>query len=288
MCRRGIGTGGASPAGAGGLTRYTYDGNHHILTITDPRNITFLSNEYDGNGRVTRQTQSDGGVWQFAYELTGVLVTKTTLTDPRGNPTTYRFDARGNTLAQTDALGQTTSFEYAIGPNLLLSTTDRLGRVTRYEYDALGNVTRIIDAAGNPQIFTYEPTFNRVTSITDPLNNVTSFEYDPQGNLTAVIDPLNNRTTLGYDGSGQVTSTIDSLNNTTTFIYDSVGNLATIADPLGNTTLRAYDGVSRLVQQLIREGCQPASSTMRSTGPRRSWTPWAGPRSSPAMATATC
>ncbi len=39
------------PDPAGGVTRYTYDGNHRVLTITDPRNITCLTNTYDASGR---------------------------------------------------------------------------------------------------------------------------------------------------------------------------------------------------------------------------------------------
>src|SRR5206468_1884104 len=115
----------------------------------------------------TRQTQADGGVWQFAYELNGVTVTGTTVTDPRGNPTRYRFDSRGNTLSQTDALGQTTMFEYTPGTNLLTATTDPLGRTTRFAYDAQGNVTATTDPAGTQRGFTYDPTFNKVTSVTN-------------------------------------------------------------------------------------------------------------------------
>jgi RHS repeat-associated protein len=239
---------------AGGITRYTYDGSHRILTITDPRNITFLTNQYDGTGRVSRQTQADGGVWQLAYTLNGVLVTQTKLTDPRGNATTYRFDARGNTLSRTDALGQTTSFDYASGSSLLLSTTDSLGRATRLAYDAQGNLTQITDPAGNVRTLTYEPTFNRVTSITEPLGTVTQFGYDPPGNLTRVTDPLGAQTTLAYNSSGQPTSATDPLGNITIFTYDAVGSLASLADPLGNTTRRTYDVVSRLLSQTDARG----------------------------------
>jgi len=143
---------------AGGVTRYTYDPSHRILTITDPRGILFLTNEYDTNGRVSRQTQADGGVFTFAYTVAGSAVTQTVVTNPRGSATTYRFTTAGFPLAQTDALGQPTSFEYAPGSNLLLSTTDPLGRATRFTYDANGNVTAITDPGGNVRTFTYEPT----------------------------------------------------------------------------------------------------------------------------------
>jgi YD repeat-containing protein len=37
---------------ASGATEYTYDGSHRMLTIEDARGITYLTNAYDGNGRV--------------------------------------------------------------------------------------------------------------------------------------------------------------------------------------------------------------------------------------------
>jgi RHS repeat-associated protein len=238
----------------GGVTSYTYDANHQLLTITDPRGITFLRNEYDSAGRVSRQIQADGGVWSFAYTLTSGVITETRLTDPRGHGTTYRFNTRGYLVAQTDALGQTGSFERAVGTNLLLSTTDTLGRTVHFSYDAGGNVTAITDPQGNVRTFTYEPSFNRLTSITDPLGQVTRFEYDGVGNLTAVIDPLQQRTTITYNAVGQPTRTTDPLGNATQFAYDASGNLTTISDPLGNASTRTYDVVSRLLTQTDPRG----------------------------------
>jgi YD repeat-containing protein len=137
------------------------------LTITDPRGITFLTNEYDSAGRVIRQTQADSGIWTFAYTTTGSFISQTVVTDPRGNPTTYRFNSSGYPIQQTDALGQSTTFERQPGTNLLLSTTDPLGRVTQFTYDANGNITAVTDPLGNTRTFTYDPTFNKVTSITN-------------------------------------------------------------------------------------------------------------------------
>src|SRR2546422_8178658 len=88
-------------------THYNYDGtSQRIARITDPRNITYLTNEYDAQGRVIRQTQADSGVFTFAYAVVGPTLTQTTVTDPRGNATIHRFNDQGFPLSTTDALGQ--------------------------------------------------------------------------------------------------------------------------------------------------------------------------------------
>ena len=239
---------------AGGTTRYTYDSAHKMLTVTDGRGITFLTNEYDFDGRVMRQTQADGGVWKFDYTSSGSFISQTSVTDPRGNATTYRFNAAGYQVSETNALGQTTIFERQAGTNLMSSFTDGLKRVTRSEYDAAGNVTRITDPANNVRTFTYDPTYNKVATITDPLGQVSRFEYDGLGNLTGAFDPLGNRTTVAYNRFGQPITVADPLGNVSTFAYDSVSNLTAVTDPLGNTSQLTYDGTSRLTSQTNPRG----------------------------------
>jgi RHS repeat-associated protein len=233
---------------AGGLTRYTYTASGGVLSITDPRGTTFLSHEYDAQGRVARQTQADGGVWAFAYEGPAGRHTRAIVTDPRGHASVYRMDNRGFAHEIIDPFGQPTRFERD-ARGQVTAIADPLGRVTRFEYDGAGNVTRLTDPAGHVRTFAYEPTFNRITAITDPLSQTTSFEYDGTGNLTASVDPLGARTTIAYNAFGQPTSVTDSLGNSTTFGYDGVGNLTTITDPLGNTITRTYDAASRLLSQ---------------------------------------
>ncbi|MBI3774912.1 MAG: RHS repeat protein [Gammaproteobacteria bacterium] len=70
---------------AGGITEYTYDTANRMLTVKNPRGIIEVTNEYDVNGRVSKQTHGDGGVYLFAYTLNGGNgITQTTVTDPLG------------------------------------------------------------------------------------------------------------------------------------------------------------------------------------------------------------
>jgi RHS repeat-associated protein len=233
----------------GGVTRYTYDVAGRILTITDPRGITYLRHDYDARGRIVRQTQVDEGTWTFAYEGPVGAHTRVTVTNPRGFSTTYELDNRGFLTAVRDALGQTTRYERD-GRGQILAVTDPLNRVKRYEYDPAGNVTSATRLAGTPNAvttsYTYEPTFSQVTSVTDPLNHTTSFGYDAQGRLTSVTDPLNHQIAVTMNAAGQVTAVTDPLTQTTSFGYDA-GDLATISDPLGNRTTRVFDPTGRLL-----------------------------------------
>ncbi|HEX6291760.1 MAG TPA: RHS repeat-associated core domain-containing protein [Herpetosiphonaceae bacterium] len=247
---------------AGGVTEYTYDASHRMLTIKDARGITFLTNEYDTNGRVRKQTQADASTYLFAYTLdTNGKVTRTDVTDPRGNVRRVTFNASGHTLTDTYAVGtpqqQTITYEREAGTNLLLSMIDQAGRKTAYTYDAMGNmtsVTRLADTANAVTTrLTYDSRFNRVASITDPLGHASTFTYDTRGNLAAITDPLGRRATLTYNGAGQVVAVTNPLNQTIRFTYEG-GDLASAIDPLGRSTGRFTDSIGRLVSQTNARG----------------------------------
>lgn len=55
------------------------------------------------------------------------IVTATVLVDPRGKPTTYRFNGQGYLIQVTDALGHVSTYEREEGTNLLESVGIRDG-----------------------------------------------------------------------------------------------------------------------------------------------------------------
>lgn len=238
-----------------GLTEYTYDTSHRMLTIKDPRNNTYVINEYDANGRVQKQTQADLTTFLFTYTVdANGEVTQTDVTDPRGHIHRAVFNSSGYTTTETYALNtpeqQTTTYERQAGTNFLLSVTDPFGHKTAYEYDTAGNLTEVAENADTPAekkyTYTYDLVFNQVATVSDPLNHGMSFAYDVKGNLTSLTDPLNHQTTYTYTSTGQLASVTDALNHTSTFNYDG-GILASMTDPIGRTTSWFADAAGRKI-----------------------------------------
>jgi RHS repeat-associated protein len=240
---------------AGGVTQSTWDAinTDRLLTITDARGITSLTNEYDAAGRVARQTFADGTSYQFAYTLdvNGKII-QTDVTNPRGYVRRLTFNADGyaltDTRAQGTALAQTMTYTRDTA-NRVTAAVDALSRRTEYTYDAQGNVLTVTRLAGTADAvttaFTYEPTFNQVATVTDPLSHTTTFGYDAQGNLTSLTNPLGQQTTLTYNTAGQPL-TVTTPAGTTSFAYD-LGELVSTTDPTGRTASRATDSVGRVI-----------------------------------------
>lgn len=83
----------------GGVTTYAWDSSNRIQSITDARGITFITNTYDANDRLTNQILADGSSYQFTYVLDGNgNVTETDVTNPRGYVRKVTFNADGYVL----------------------------------------------------------------------------------------------------------------------------------------------------------------------------------------------
>ena len=267
----------------GGVTQYAYDPNNQLMTITDPRNITYLTNYFDGNGRVIEQDQADGGIFHIAYTVdANGNITQADVTNPRGFVDRSVFDTSGyhsggNLTSHIRAVGrpeqQTTTYQYDAAATLMLSSTDPLGRQTTFTYDSsgCGNVTGITRLAGTGNAVTtniaYQTpaggspcttVFNQVTAVTDPLGHSTTFGYDGAGkNVTSVTDALQHAVTVAPNSDGQPGS-VTTFAGTVQFGYGTTqaqlglpGDLVSITvDPanLNLTARRTLDLAGRIVR----------------------------------------
>jgi RHS repeat-associated protein len=246
-----------------GTTKYTYDTSNRMLTVEDPRGIVYVTNQYDANSRVIKQTMADdtpgdpndNPTHQYSYVLDGSgKVTQSDYTDQRGIVRRTTFNASGYVTAVTYGLGTpeqaTITYERQAGTNMLASVTDARGRRTTYVYDTTGNMLSVTQLQGTADAITttfeYEPQFNNMTRITDPLGRRLSYSYDSLGNLTTVTDRQGRRVSMTYNSAGQVITLTDQLQRTFQFTYEN-GDLVTAIDPLGRIVTRFTDGAGRLL-----------------------------------------
>ncbi|TAK07103.1 MAG: hypothetical protein EPO39_07280 [Candidatus Manganitrophaceae bacterium] len=232
----------------GGVTHYQYDERHRVVEITDARGIPYLTNVYNEQDRVIRQTNADGGVYQYLYfgpDGRAILEVPGTTFLSSGSP------CQGQTVvlaAGEPAPGAANCLIRVVQPGpagYLVSQTiviDPEGNPTSYRFSAAGYPMEITDAAGRVTRFERAQGTNLLTSVTDPAGRVTEYTYDAAGNVATIKDPAGKTTSFTYEPAFNRLATLtDPLNHPTTFAYDPQGNLLTVTDPMNKTTTMTYN-----------------------------------------------
>ena len=161
----------------------------------------------------------------------------------------YGYDAQGDLISMTDALGHITYYSYDQLGNVLSSSVQASAgtfATTSYTYNSFGEVLTFTDPLGNTTSNAYDNSGNLI-SVTFPVPNiVTQFSYDSKGELIQITDPLGHGTAVAYNSVGLVSSITDTQHNTTSYQYDAHGNRTAVTDANGKTTSFAYDAGDRL------------------------------------------
>ncbi|GHS85958.1 hypothetical protein AGMMS50218_04790 [Actinomycetota bacterium] len=268
----------------GRVRSFDYDGEHRMVTARDASGAVYLTNMYDGAGRVVSQGDGVGGTRTFTYRAGGVDYTDaagsvwscevdarfrvTRMTDPLGEVTTYEYGALDAPTAVTtpgegrveydlDAQGRATAADGAAGEVDLVR--DDLGRVTQvtetgpdaemttsFERDAAGRVTRVTGPDGAVEVTEYDAAGNPVRFV-DAAGQVWTATFDSRGNQTSASDPLGRTSAFTYDAGNRLTSQSAPSGATTTFTYDTAGRLVAETDPVGGVTTYSYDANDHLV-----------------------------------------
>jgi RHS repeat-associated protein len=195
------------------------DGTYETVTLPDGKVWRF---GYDGSGltaiRRPGSTSDDvtigpdsignltvtgvAGTWTYAFAGSGAGRTATVL-GPLGASRFVTSDAdRQIVLADRDALGRTTSYQYD-GNDRVTRVTAPEGNYVQFTYDARGNVTEsravaktgsgladIVQTAIYPSSCTNQVTCNQPSSVTDARGNATDFTYDSvHGGLLTAAAP---------------------------------------------------------------------------------------------------
>jgi YD repeat-containing protein len=255
----------------GGITHFTYDPNHLLLTMTDPRGGV-VTNHYDTSNRVDWQTDPLQRKTLLAYTGDNLSSSggSTTITDPKGNVTVEQYQF-GERLSVTRGAGtpQAATWTYTYDPATLgiISATDPNNHVTTMTYDANANLLTSTDALNRRTVSTYDP-LNDLLTTTDPNGVTTTMTYDAHGNLLSKSAPLvgsgqNQVTTYQYTDPahpGDLTGMVDPNGAPWTYAYDAYGDRVISTDPLGDKTTSAYDTVGRLTATTTPTGNVPGTN----------------------------
>lgn len=171
-----------------------------------------------------------------------------TITDSRGNITTYEYDFdRGLQTSVTDANNVTTEYDFNEDNDRLNSVTSS-GKIVRYEYNADGTLKKIISPSNTQYNFGYDQ-FGRNTNISVGSSLLSRTEYlDSDLSLVSKMTYGNGvERSYGYDELQRLVS--ESVNNTVIkkYIYDKRNNIYQINDlAAGYKTTYYYDLIGRI------------------------------------------
>ena len=172
-----------------------------------------------------------------------------TVTDSRGNTTTYTYDTkRGLQTGVINAKGGTTEYTYN-------SKNDRLENVktgdsaVKYQYNTVGMLQNITSPSGTTYHFNYDA-FGRQSKISVGSQMLSETLY--RDNYLALVSRFNygNGAYKNYSYDNQNRLISESVNELTSrmYLYDKSGNVAEINDLLANVTTRfQYDLIGRVV-----------------------------------------
>lgn len=210
-----------------GVVRYSYTPEGYIRTITDQNGHTYVQNEYDLQGRVTRQLLANGQEYIMLYDESRRV--NTFLTPSAGKKVEYHYNQDRLLIRTVYTDGTTEERGYDHHQNLnylrdrrggelyfkfdergeLLEERLPNGLITWYAYDEVGNLLQEWDNAGRKTEFSYDSRGNRTlvrAALDEHSWQETGYVYDERGRILSVIDPRGGKSRAGYDkkGSGMV------------------------------------------------------------------------------------
>ena len=258
------------------VTDYAYDDLDRLIRVTEALPAGEGGNRvtetvYNADGSVHQVTRAVGTALAQTYATTTYSANglPVTLTDAKGNRTTYEYDGHDRRVKlryphpSTAGTSSTTDYEqftYDAAGNLT-SHSKRSGDTVTFAYDNLHRLTsRSYPTAADNVAFAYDLLGRRTQAKYADNSHTVAYVWDAAGRPTSSAaggktlayqyDPAGNRTRLTWPETAfYVTTTYDALNrpsaiqelgttNLATYAYDDLSRRTTVT--LGNGTTTSY------------------------------------------------
>ena len=262
--------------------KWKAEAEKQILTSTEYEFVKHGFNVYTALDSCSSKSCSGLKTIKTNYITAEKQVLTETLADFRGNPVTEKtngetkrtsaYYANGQLARQTDALRNTTKYEYGYLNKLTTTYTPFSGKenysITKNEYDKNGNIvlTRQTVQKQDSSDKKYSITQNKYNAMgllvqvtlsgTDSKDkNISKYFYNNAGvqikmytGMSSENDTSYLTTNYEYDNWLRAVRTTDSTGyNSGTITYDLNGNVLTNTDANGNVTTNTYDALNRVL-----------------------------------------
>ncbi len=218
------------------------------ITNHEGHTITYT---YDGAGQLLTMT-ANGEITSYAYDLRGNKISDS---DPDKGTWTYRYNALGKIVAQTNSKGEITRMSYDVLDRMLTRTdnSDQAGsqdRITRWYYDTaangIGKLYRTTRSNGYELINSYDTLGRPITTqeTIDGENFTTSTTYDSQSRPDTTSYPSGVVTKNTYDAQGTLLKVANNNSAETWWErleVDARGNVTKARHGNGVETMRTFD-----------------------------------------------
>ncbi len=165
----------------------------------------------------------------------------------------YEYDAAGNLLEITDALGKSTVMKYS--KHLMVEKTDRNGQSFYWKYDGETTGAKCIETWGDGGVLSGKLEYKKGQNlITNSLGHQSIYYFDENNLCTQVTDPMGGNIYHEYTEYMEPYRDTDEEGNMTGYSYDDRGNLTTVHQPDGSQISYVYDEQERLVITAYPEG----------------------------------
>ncbi|CAM4132194.1 hypothetical protein F901_03000 [Acinetobacter dispersus] len=175
------------------------------------------------------ETNSDGEVTQFTYDLADRLILQILPNGNRVQKTYYHTGVLASEKSLTSAgVVVAESYQYLDSKGFVSKTqqgNDPTRKYISYSYDNNGNQLQTTSAEGVIEKWSYDA-LNRVTSHTDGAGNVDTTDYDVNDNVILAKDALNAGTNpYSYRNGNTLTQEVNSDYGTKTYSYNEADQL---------------------------------------------------------------